>query len=247
MLVSRRVNLLPFLIILFLFLLAIVYLAAKGTFGDNQQTTPYPSESDTQLYQSTTSFEKTAIAVFTQNPTLALSSTPFYAEIIFDDTLRQITETPYHGALTIPSTSKCSPALSNIVLSELSGKIMQMLKSRNIDARVLVVSSGVEGIDSDCRIPFQAVHSRIDVGVDLENLDDNSRLTDLGSRILDFLMGYWDKMEDVAKKCDILVSFHSGEDNISMNTSYDALVRAYTNGLRGDALVASLGGFTRGH
>ncbi|MFN8371917.1 MAG: hypothetical protein U0694_03450 [Anaerolineae bacterium] len=42
----------------------------------------------------TTIAERTAIAIFTQNPTLALSSTPFFAEIIYNETIRLITATP---------------------------------------------------------------------------------------------------------------------------------------------------------
>lgn len=41
----------------------------------------------------TADFERTAIAIFTQNPTLALSSTPYYAEIIYNEIVRQY-ETP---------------------------------------------------------------------------------------------------------------------------------------------------------
>jgi hypothetical protein len=57
--------------------------------SSNAQSTLDPNE------VATVSSERTAIAIFTQNPTLALSSTPFYAEIIFNDVVHNLTEVPF--------------------------------------------------------------------------------------------------------------------------------------------------------
>src|SRR5689334_23378796 len=57
--------------------------------------------------RSTLSAETTAIAIFTKHPTLALSSTPFYAEIIFNEVVRNLTEIPFpvRGYYLYPTSS----------------------------------------------------------------------------------------------------------------------------------------------
>ncbi len=69
----------------------------------------------TQEALETISAEHTAIAVFTQNPTLALSSTPFYAEIIANEIIRKMdAHEPPYGQGSVPTSD-----FSSIIESQL--------------------------------------------------------------------------------------------------------------------------------
>ncbi len=226
----------------------------------------------TESYQSTVNAERTAIAVFTQNPTLALSSTPYYAEIIYNEVVRNLTEVPYpvrgsylgpvtatHMArlLTTTPTStpvavisamttpmqRCTTTISTHVLSDLSREIILLLEQQEIEARVSVTSLGVEGIDTACTIPFQPVRSRFQIYIKVESIDDTSQLTELTVGVLAVTQEKWDNMEYVSNNSVISIYFDDGDGGKLFTTTHDAMVEAYEDGLQGDNLIETLGGF----
>lgn len=77
--------------LIFILLLFLVISACTTT---DIQDIDVPTATRTPYILATVSFEQTAIARFTENPELASSMTPFYGAILWNEAIRQITETP---------------------------------------------------------------------------------------------------------------------------------------------------------
>jgi hypothetical protein len=232
-----------------------------------------PDVTATLAVQQTISFERTAIARFTENPTLALSSTPFYAEIIFNEIVRRgsaelayfqtdvanmaLTASPTQlptlnvtGYPTVTPSFFCYPVGANWTLSEPSEEYSTLLGEQIPDVNVFIFSVGIEGLDAACTIPFQPIWSRISVSVRGVDLSDNENVAELITTIVAFLAGNWDNLENVSRINTTLgISFPQPETESTQPYIWiDILValQAYNDGLRGEALVEALGGFIEG-
>jgi hypothetical protein len=230
--------------------------------------------------------EHTLIAIFTQNPTLALSSTPFFAEVIFNQIVRDKTLTPYVYSSPEPRTPlptpdlnltttaiinelflgtpratqapllytytprptlRCHPSINTWALSELSFHLQDLLLERGIRAYVHVSSTGVEGIDQKCEIPFQAVYSQIGIRVLDQDIENINKITENTVMIISLLVSEREKMEYVSEnRTTIFIEFEEDPDLLYLVTDYQSIIQGYEQGLTGDDLINMLGGYNRG-
>jgi hypothetical protein len=258
--------------------------------------------------ESTVSFMNTAIAEFTKDPTLALSSTPFYAEMVNYRVIWELTTTPlalrnrcppggcatyvyetterfYQQAtaeqfatdrvlwLTISPTASplptstptytpsprfsatpsptpidlCSPAIANWHLIEDMVAFTALLEEYSIDANVDMVSSGVQGIDAACQIPFQPTFSQIRVGVDVTMLDDDTILP-LTITILEAIEVYVLESENISpRQLEINLAFYTTDNKGKwLRTDFASLQQASTMNLSDEEFVEAVGGFYEG-
>ncbi len=212
------------------FLLVFAYIVS--TFQDGTPTQSLSSAIPN--LESTLQYEKTALAVFTENPTLALSSTPFYAEIIYNEAIRRITATP-----SIPSD--CVPVADFFVQRDLAEKISNSILLPDKDIFVEITTSGVWGVEETCSI-FQPVFTDIEVWTDIES--DNGQIENDVTIIIDAI-------EENINDSDEISPINS---NIYVNIYFDSEARtkisanwATINDFRLDAgnngnIVQSLGG-----
>ncbi|MEZ4671436.1 MAG: hypothetical protein R3E39_26330 [Anaerolineae bacterium] len=264
---KKNRNLLLASVLIFLVLVIVFSLTTKPVNERSLSTVSpeFAGESPTDSSLATVNSERTAIAVFTQNPTLALSSTPFYAEIIYNEIIRNLTEIPYpprsYYITSVPTISalatkspsndamltsqasnvndvSCITVISTWALGDQSRALINMLqKEENINSTVNVVSLGVEGLDKDCRIPFQAVQSRIQVSIVLSDVDNNFTTLEILMKITGFLVRKWNSIQYISKRADILIYISGAEGAKTFATNYDAMLNAVTENLSDEALL----------
>ena len=161
----------------------------SSAIGFAQTANPQDAEA---IYTGTAAAEMTAIAVFTQNPKLALSSTPYYVEIIANEIVRQATIHPRDNELTataiisqltqtwtptptIPTTPTpsrepvCDPAIQNWAMTDKSLEMDIRLADVGLDASAGIVSVGVVGIDGTCDAPFMAYQTTFSILIETED------------------------------------------------------------------------------
>jgi hypothetical protein len=115
--------------------------------------TPLPTEATeeinlaaTEAYQATVDTERTAIARFTENPTLALSSTPFYGIILYNEVVRQHTQTPTLDP--IQPTPECWLVADYWQLRDFETNINETLSQNGIEAHIESFVSVVWGTET---------------------------------------------------------------------------------------------------
>jgi hypothetical protein len=197
---------------------------------------------------ATVAAERTAIAIFTQNPTLALSSTPFYAEIIFNDVIRNLTEIPlprraYYidpASLTVTPTPGrgCLSVVSTWTDPE-SGQLLEDAIKPMVDIPVSVgvVSNGV----SSCQFSRIAIESQIPVFVQLE-ANANSRHSIIET-ILNVIVTHKNQLPTLSRNPAISIAFPNPDPTIAVITNFDAAYDALNRGLHNEDLIEALGGY----
>jgi hypothetical protein len=100
----------------------------------------------TEAYQATVDTERTAIARFTENPTLALSSTPFYGIILYNEVVRQHTQTPTLDP--IQPTPECWLVADYWQLRDFETNINETLSQNGIEAHIESFVSVVWGTET---------------------------------------------------------------------------------------------------
>jgi hypothetical protein len=205
---------------------------------------------------STISFERTALAVFTANPTLALSSTPFYAEIIYDEVVRNLTEipspqryyyilpTPSAGSTSIPQSENtfdqsCVTVISTMSVSKAASLLTEAARHEIGDSISFgITSQGVEG----CNMSFKAVHSEISVQANVGDKQEDQRTTIIEA-ILRLIINRRDRLEYVAINPQILIFLSPESTTPSINTYYDIVSDAIKQDLTGEALIEAVRGY----
>jgi hypothetical protein len=244
-------------------------LTSTPSMNSSDQTTTLPASPDSSGSE-TRNFEGTAIAVFTQNPTLALSSTPGFAQIIYDDLVRQQTETPnsfrnspstfaaratdssstanstQHDASAFPQTStyKCYPVIETRELPEKADEIKSILRQQNIEVSVTVISIGVSGLDENCEVPFEPVFTRFQFGVTAESVADESSLAELVSKIIATAIDNQQPNDQTTMlNGAINIFFDANDGHVRLDTDLPSAVAFYRQRLTGFDLLEALGGF----
>jgi hypothetical protein len=230
-------------------------------------STPQPSLTYPYPEQVTVDFERTMIARFTENPTLALSSTPFYVYIIHSEILRQFTETPREVFLcekpcslstpTMRPTStpgpspthpppRCSPVIANWGLTEQIDDLEKLFDEDIFgEFWISIFSTGLEGIDEACEIPFQPLSTNFSIVIYVASIDDFEHLTWLVEQSLAIMAEQWGKIPYVSHlKSDIGIFFRQTDRYRYLSFNYAEMVELYTSGLRGSLLIDALGGFS---
>lgn len=219
----------------------------------SEQMSPQLFGIENAVEVSTIEAERTAIAVFTQSPALALSSTPFYAEIIYREVLRNLTEIPFPRrpcyldpttAAMNPTTpiAECGPFIATIVLSEEATELMNLMSMAGINGTVGIESTGLQGIDQTDLIPFVAVQSRLGFALPVDTIANSEELSSLLTSVAVLLVEHWEQIDYVSTKAEIWIEFMSDTGSRFILTTYAALLHAYQDGLRGESLVAAVGG-----
>jgi hypothetical protein len=248
------------LVIIVIVGLVVILGIKQPEFRDVVERTPIPTLLATKpslAALSTIEAERTAIAIFTQNPTLALSSTPFYAQIIYDDVMRNLTEIPlpkrpcYLSPTNVPQNlampiTECGPFIATMMLGDEPRKIMAIMEKVGIKGTVGVESYGLEGINQSDNELFVAVQSRVGVLIHLNTISDQQLINDTLKRVTDILIENWEPVRHISTNAKISIAMSDGSRNKSILTTYMILNEAYKNHLENDALVQSLGGLTDG-
>ena len=200
--------------------------------------------------------ERTAIAIFTQNPTLALSSTPFYAQIIYNEVIRNLTEVPlpsrpcYLNPTNVPQNSatpisECGPFIATQLLGDEPRKIMALMEKAGIVGTVGIESYGLEGINNSDKRAFVAVQSKIGVSISVPTFTDQKLINDTLTNLTDMLIQNWEQLKYVSNNATISIVFSAHGQTKSILTTYAALYEAHKSGLNGEILIQAIGGFTK--
>jgi hypothetical protein len=200
---------------------------------DNANGTAYVGQFLTQAAP-----DNTALAQFTQNPTLALSSTPYFVEIIARDVIRRATTTP----------QIYPPVISMWSRSEQSYAFMDVLREHGIDARLSFDSTGVEGINDAELAGFQAYTTTLRIGINTDTLDKNA-LTPVLEQVF-MLVNDPDSQldESIFHNLSVDMSFYDFDEtpisrSKTIRTMFHMYQEAQAKGLTGDALIKALGGY----
>jgi hypothetical protein len=239
--------------------MALAYLAFQfqnPAISQNLATdTPTPDVQATQFYTKTVAAERTAIAIFTQNPTLALSSTPFYAQIIYNEVERNLTEIPfpsrpcYLSPTNVPGNpatpiDECGPFIATGGIDDAARELVELMQEVSIEGTAGVVSNGVEQIDKSGNPPFVAVQSTLGFAIAVDTISNRLLMIEIIEKLTDIIIENWANLEYVSTNAEIYVQLNGSDGSAEVLTTYDALYQAHEAGLRGDNLIEALGGFT---
>jgi hypothetical protein len=218
------------------------------------QTSPPPYTLSNSNEQVTVETERTAIAIFTQNPTLALSSTPFYAQIIYNEIERNLTEVPFPNrpcfldptnAPLHPATpiDECGPFIATVVEADAARELVELMQEVNIEGTAGVTSYGVEQINESGDPPFVAVRSGLGFAIPVDTTSNQSLLIEIIEKLTDLVVQNWVNLEYVSTNAEIYIQFAGSDDSVAIYTTYNALHQAHQDRLSGEALIEALGGF----
>lgn len=235
----------------------IIYVMRETQFVDSQplQTSPSPTKTRETVQLSTIEIERTAIAVFTQNPTLALSSTLFYAEIIYNEVMRNLTEIPspkrncYLNPTNVPANpstpiAECGPFIVTILFGDEARELIELMKKAGIEGTVGIESTGLQQIDKSDAAPFVAVQSRLGFAITVETINNREALVNTITKLVDFLVKNWGRMTYVSTNAEILIELKGSDGSRSILTTYTALSEAHQSGLTGESLIEAIGNFS---
>lgn len=254
----RRRNTIALLILLAVIMLAVSLLLAlrqpSSPAVSPAMVTPGATGTDAN-YIATVAFEDTAVAIFTLNPTLALSSTPYFAEIIYNDVLRNImTEVPYPRRPCYLDPTIAPTYLSQAIPPEICGtmlatpstgyeeysRLVGQLISARIKGTISLTTVGYYMMNTD--EPFVPVYSKVYVDIELISLQDHATVNDQLTRMVSFLVENWDSIEFAARNSEIYLQFVAPDGSSNTSFTFDQLLDAYVRGLTGDNLLKALGG-----
>ena len=242
-------------IILFVLL---IFLLRQPVSNDSVQSTTLSASPATQASLeslSTIEAERTSIAIFTQNPTLALSSTPFYAEIIYKDVIRNLTEMPlpnrscYLSPTNVPSGStapinECGPFIATRLLADEPRETMRLMEEVGIEGTVGIESYGLEQINNSDNRSFVAVQSRMGISINVDEITDQKLINDIVKSLVDILVQHWNQLSYVSTNATILIEIKGSDQSKWIDTTYTTLYEAHENSLEGENLIQAIGGFT---
>jgi hypothetical protein len=203
---------------------------------------------------ATIASERTAIAIFTQNPTLALSSTPFYGQVIYNEVVRNLTEVPlpsrpcYLNPTNVPQNSatpisECGPFITTQLLGDEPRKIMALMEKAGIVGTVGIESYGLEGINNSDKRGFIAVQSKMGVSISLDTITDQQLINDTVTNLTDILIQSWEQLKYVSNNATISIVLSAQGQSKSLLTTYAALYKAHKSGLNGEMLIQAIDGF----
>lgn len=241
----------------FILSVLLIFSARKPTYVDVSQPSQTPSSTRQLTSQEifTIDAEHTAIAIFTQNPTLALSSTPFYAEIIFNNVLRNLTQIPfpsrpcYLDPTNVPANlatpiSECGPFVATIMLSDQPRELMGLMEKAGLTGTVGITSDGLEAINESDNRPFVAVRSHFGFAITVDTVTNQTLLNTSLLTLADIIVNNINSLDYVSTNADIYIEFQGKDGTKLITTTYTDLYQAYENGFSGNDLIQALGGFT---
>lgn len=203
--------------------------------------------------RATIEFERTAIAQFTQSPDLAVSMTSFYAQIIYNEVVRNLTEIPYpvrpchlnptdvpENLATPLPIDKCGPFLATLGLG--SDELREFTDL--MDAAGIVGTVGGDSIGWEQKNqPFIAVQSHLGFAITIESISDQVLMTDTVENLVDFALQNWDTLKMVSTNAEIYIQLTASDGNKWLITTYDSLVTAKRSNLTGESLIQALDGW----
>ncbi|MCB9453527.1 MAG: hypothetical protein H6672_19010 [Anaerolineaceae bacterium] len=203
--------------------------------------------------RATIEFERSAIAQFTQSPDLAVSMTPFYAQIIYNEVVRNLTEIPYpvrpcylnptdvpENLATPLPTDKCGPFLGTIALG--GDELREFADLMNAAGIVGTVGGDSIGLEQKNQ-PFIAVQSHLGFAVTIESISDQALLVNTVENLVDFALQNWDMLREVSTNAEIYIQLTASDGSKWIITTYDSLVMAKRSNLTGESLIQALGGW----
>ncbi len=178
----------------------------------------------------TIEFEQIALTKIKEDPSLALTYTPFYAEIAFNEAIRQHTATPNKPSDT------CELVAHYFVLQELATDIEAQLLETEFNASIFISTTGVYG--AVCG-QFHSVHTLIRVWIEI---DKDPIITENNMKLMiDAIDSNFDQFEYLTPiQSNIKVIFHSLEGEFYLETNWQQIQEALLSE-DGD-LIASMGG-----
>jgi len=190
-------------------------------------------------FAPTIEFERIALTKIKENPTLALTYTPFYAEMAFNEAMRQHTATPNKRS------DNCYLIADYFQLQESANDIESYLLKSDSDAFVKkefysfvrVSTAGVWGATEFCD-KFQPVYTAITVWaeghINQDSLDDATRL------IFEAITSHLDGFEYLTPiEANITVTIYFTDDESYLQANWQQIKIDLS---QSDDLITSLGG-----
>lgn len=204
------------------------------------QNTVEPTSVRTPDTSATVAFERTAIARFTENPESAEMMTPYYGEILWNEVIRQITETPIFDP-----DRECYPVGDFWQLRELSDSIEIGLAEVDIP----VISEAWVNVVWNTNVcdEFLIVENTIRIWVQ-ELIEPESDEFDVQLiSILEVFLSETENATDISPvpvTIELGIYFDAANSRFFIETNRLVVSRALENGLSGEPLIESLGGLT---
>lgn len=191
---------------------------------------------------ATVDFESTAVALFTANPRYSLSSTPYYAEILYNQAIYQLTQTPTIDRSGL--TPNCSLVADFREIRDLSDIVMQSFDNQSISIFMRTFTSGVWGVDANCS-EFFPVFTRIRIWVEMDGNGSASLVSETVANIIRLInenISQADMISPVLSNINLSIYFGYEEQQLGIFTTWLIAQQSYLNGLRGEDLIDALGG-----
>lgn len=253
----RRRNSTILLLLLAVNMLAVGLLLAlrQASSPSVNSTMVTPGETGTTLaYIATVAFEDTAVAIFTRNPTLALSSTPYFAEIIYNNVLRNLTQVaqsliPFAPTAieTLPSQSlEIEGIIASIADIEMSSaereQIALQMTAIGLDGGIWAGASGVTRINDTNYNRFVPIRSIAYIDINITSIQDRTTITSIFEKLVVFLAENQHFIAYTSPTGEVNVEIKSSDGSLNIKLIYSQITDAYERGLTGAALLEALGG-----
>ncbi len=191
----------------------------------------------------TLAFEQTAIAQFTAAPEFAPSMTPFYAEIIYNNTLRTQMHQPVPGPTHDPAvpTPACEVIDDFFVLSEFSDQVESTIAEHGLVTFVDIVTYRVWHVDGSCETAqpvFMEFLILLDVSAE-DPLEPGRQTRIAFEALMAHLPAYAEWITPVASNMYSAIRSYT-ENELLIFTTWDIVLRAYNQGLPDDELVPAV-------
>jgi hypothetical protein len=273
---QRKTILLFVCLLLFASILLLVFLQANLTIDDKSiqishtfaptesliayqpiTLTPVPTDPN---WETTVSFEHTALAQYTANPQFAISSTPYFAQIIYNDLIRNLTEIPYpvrgywYDPAWLTATLDpnilvpCTQVLETRELHETSDVLLNAINSQLVIPVLMTAQSTGLSMCSP-QNDFFPVYSSMSILI--ESSEAPLLNPERVKEVLRLLVDNRDKMTYVALNPRIVIWVTSDLDDtnfscctVVFDTDLDAVIAALDASYEGDAFIAALGGYS---
>lgn len=205
-----------------------------------QQATDEPTSTQTPNTLATTAFERTAIARFTENPNFSASMTPFYGDILLNEFIRYITETP-----VFEPDRECYLVGDYWQLYDLADAIENSLQEIEISTTLIQAFVSVVWNISECD-EYLIVRNSITVWLDKPVRLQSDKFDAMFISLLDVLLSETDDVPDISSE-QAMIGFDIYFDTttnqaINIETNRLEVSEALGNNLTGDELLEHLGG-----
>lgn len=154
-----------------------------------------------------------------------------------------ITSTP---APTFTPAPKCVPIVSTWALSQLSQELTNLLHDKAIQGTGAVTSTGVEGFDTACTMPFVPIYT--DFGFFLYSEIPSQEISDILAQALEIFAGFEPENAYISRiRCTVYFGFGKPDTGVqaAIRTDCHTAISAYQEGLSGERLINVLGGLIR--